>query len=86
MNGHAVESGSHLTQAGIEAAKTIAHEVTAIKELDASKVKITRATAPRDVPEVNSKEVFDMKTCTDHMVKVTWTSGCFYLHTNLQRT
>lgn len=78
MNRHAVESGSHLTQAGIEAAKTVAHEEPAIKELDASKLKVTRATTLREVPEVNSKEVFDMKTCTDHMVKVTWTSGCFY--------
>ncbi|KAE8444991.1 hypothetical protein EG329_013997 [Mollisiaceae sp. DMI_Dod_QoI] len=73
MNGHAVESGSHLTQAGIAAAKTVALEQPTIKELDASKLTITRATTPRDVPEVNSKEVFDMKTCTDHMLKVTWT-------------
>ncbi|KUJ22360.1 branched-chain amino acid aminotransferase II [Mollisia scopiformis] len=74
MNGHAVESGSHLTQAGIEAAKAVAHDEPAIKELDASKLTITRATAPRDVPAANSKEATNMKTCTDHMVKVTWTS------------
>jgi branched-chain amino acid aminotransferase len=74
MNGHAVESGSHLTQTGIESAKAIALSTPQIHELDASKLTISPATSPREVPEPNSKEVFDMKTCTDHMVKVTWTS------------
>lgn len=73
MNGHAVESGSHLTEVGMKALKATALSEPAIQELDASKLTITPATAPRKVPEVNSQEIFDMKTCTDHMVKVTWT-------------
>ncbi|KAH7417282.1 aminotransferase [Cadophora sp. MPI-SDFR-AT-0126] len=74
MNGHAVESLTHLTVSGIDAAKKTIQEEPAIKDLDASKLTVTKTSSPREIPEVNSHEVWDMKTCTDHMVMVTWTS------------
>ncbi|KAH7364316.1 aminotransferase [Rhexocercosporidium sp. MPI-PUGE-AT-0058] len=75
MNVHEVETLTHLTDTGIEAANKIVLEEPAIKELEASKLSITRTLSPREVPEVNSNEVWDMKTCTDHMVMATWTSS-----------
>ncbi|KAL2065028.1 hypothetical protein VTL71DRAFT_4168 [Oculimacula yallundae] len=75
MSGHVVESLTHLTDSGIEAANKTVQDEPALKELDASKITITRTTTPREIPEVNSNEVWDMKTCTDHMAMVTWTSS-----------
>lgn len=66
MNGHVVESLSHLTDSGVDAAKQAAEVEPAMKELDASKLTITRTTAPREIPGLNSEEVWAMKTCTDH--------------------
>ncbi|KAG4432400.1 hypothetical protein IFR05_012110 [Cadophora sp. M221] len=74
MNGHAVESLTHLTDSGIDAANKMVQDEPALKELDASKLTVTRTLSPREIPEVNSNEVWDMKTCTDHMVMATWTS------------
>ncbi|CAL3964247.1 hypothetical protein PZA11_001654 [Diplocarpon coronariae] len=74
MSGHTVESLSHLTDSGVDAAKHAAEVEPAWKELDASKLTITKTSSPKDIPEVNSQEVWDMKTCTDHMLTVTWTS------------
>jgi hypothetical protein len=65
MNGHPVESGSHLTKSGVETAKAVAQDPV-FKELNASSLTITKTTAPREPPEINSKEVWAMKTCTDH--------------------
>lgn len=66
MSDHAVESVHHLTDTGVKAAEKTARVEPAIKELDASKLTITRTTNPGTVPELNSKEVWDMKTSTDH--------------------
>ncbi|CZS94750.1 hypothetical protein WAI453_013426 [Rhynchosporium graminicola] len=74
MSGNAVESLVNLTDAGIEAANQAVRDEPAVKELDASKVTLTRTESPRKVPEANSEEVWDMKTCTDHMLMVKWTS------------
>lgn len=68
MNGHAVETVDHLTEIGVESVEAIAHDVPEIKDLDASKLTITRTTKPGKVPELDSKEVWAMKTCTDHSV------------------
>jgi hypothetical protein len=65
-NGHAVETASHLIENGVIAAKALVHEQPAIHDLDATKLKVTLTTSPRKVPEPNSAEVWDMKTCTDH--------------------
>lgn len=57
MNGHAaVQSLTHLTDSGIEAANKTVRDEPAIKELDASKVTVTKTENPREVPEVNSNE------------------------------
>lgn len=68
-----VQLSTDLLTSGINAAKAHAKEEPAIKELDASKLVITRTTTPRKVPELNSAEVWGVKACSDHMVKVTWT-------------
>jgi len=73
VNGHAVETASHLIENGVIAAKSMAQEQPAIHDLDASGLTITLTKSPGKVPESNSTEVWDMKTCTDHMVMVTWT-------------
>jgi hypothetical protein len=65
-NGHAVEIASLLIENGVTAAKTRLHEQPEIHDLDASKLKVTRTNSPRKVPEPNSAEIWDMKTCTDH--------------------
>ena len=56
MNGHAVESLTHLTDSGIDAAKKTVHDEPAMKELDASKLTIAKTSSPREIPEVNSHE------------------------------
>ena len=56
MNGHAVESLTHLTDAGIDAANKTVQDEPALKELDASKVTVTKTLSPREIPEVNSNE------------------------------
>lgn len=73
MNGHAVESMSSLRESGISDLKKTIQEDPALQDLDASKLTITHTTTPRPVPELNSKEVWSVKACTDHMVTVKWT-------------
>ncbi|KAA6410537.1 MAG: branched-chain-amino-acid aminotransferase [Lasallia pustulata] len=72
---------SDLVDSGIK--HTIAHSApsltrngapTALAELDASKLIFTPNPNPRPVPEPNSPEVMSMNTCTDHMIRCTWTS------------
>lgn len=75
MNGDAidhVQSISELTESGIKHASIEAKNIPAIHRLDASKLKITKTSNLRPVPELNSKEVWSFKACTDHMVKVAW--------------
>ena len=67
-----VQSFSELTASGIKHAEAHSHEIPAIQGLDASKLTITHTTAPRKVPELDSKEVWTFKECTDHQVMVTW--------------
>ncbi|KAL5343970.1 aminotransferase [Aspergillus crustosus] len=43
-------------------------------ELDASVVKITRTTTPREVPLLGSPEELSHSHCTDHMVTARWTA------------
>jgi branched-chain amino acid aminotransferase len=66
VNGHAVETASHLVENGIHAAKAMIQEQPAIHDLDASKLTVTLTKTPGKVPEPNSEEIWDMKTCTDH--------------------
>ncbi|KAF4630131.1 hypothetical protein G7Y89_g8011 [Cudoniella acicularis] len=73
MNGHAVESVSHLTQTGIEASKKMAESSSSMHDLDASQLTVTLTQNPREVPGLNSAEVWSVKACTDHMVTVKWT-------------
>lgn len=76
MNGHAtkpVETLSHLTNSGIKAAQTINAEEPSLRELDASNITMTLSTTLRTVPDPNSAEVWASKSCTDHMVTVTYT-------------
>jgi len=68
-----VQSATELMISGINGATAHAKQEPAILDLDASKLRITRTTTPRKVPEPNSAEVWSYKACTDHMVKVTWT-------------
>jgi branched-chain amino acid aminotransferase len=44
-----------------------------LRDLDASQLRITPTTSLRTVPEPDSAEVWGVKSCTDHMVTVTWT-------------
>ncbi|KAG0651007.1 Branched-chain-amino-acid [Hyphodiscus hymeniophilus] len=73
MNGHTVPSASSLQASGIQDAKTHLQSNPAIQDLDASKLTITRTTTLRPVPEPDSKEIWSVKACTDHMVMVKWT-------------
>lgn len=65
MNGHAVETASHLIQNGVNAAKAVAHEPE-MHDLDVSKLTVSLTKSPGKVPEPDSLEIWDMKTCTDH--------------------
>lgn len=71
-NGHVVETASHLFENGVQAAKEV-QEGPKMQDLDASKLSVTITMSPGKVPEPDSEEVHNMKTCSDHMVKVTWT-------------
>jgi branched-chain amino acid aminotransferase len=66
VNGHAVETASHLIENGVNAAKAMIQERRAIRDLDASKLTVTLTKSPGKIPEPNSVEVWDMKTATDH--------------------
>ena len=66
MGAQAVETIDHLTEVGIKLAEATLQSEPALKDLDASKLTITRTDAPRKVPEPGSAEVWNMKTCTDH--------------------
>ncbi|OJJ46667.1 hypothetical protein ASPZODRAFT_152116 [Penicilliopsis zonata CBS 506.65] len=46
-----------------------------LPELDASFIKVTRTTTPREVPLPGSPEELSHSHCTDHMVTVRWTSS-----------
>lgn len=63
MNGHAVETMSHLTDSGV---KEMAHEEDLLHDIDASKLTVTLSSTKRPVPEPNSAEVWSVKACTDH--------------------
>jgi hypothetical protein len=66
-------SMNELTQSGIERAEAHAQNAPEIKGLDASKLTIFHTTTPRKVPDLDSKEVWSFKECTDHQVMVKWT-------------
>lgn len=61
-----METIDHLTEVGVKVAETTLQEEPAIKNLDTSKLTVTRNETPKKVPEPNSDEVWNMKTCTDH--------------------
>jgi len=63
MNGHAVETMSHLTDSGV---REVAHEEESLHDIDASKLTVTLTTTERPVPAPNSAEVWGVKACTDH--------------------
>lgn len=65
INGHAVETASHLFENGVQAAKEV-QEGPKMQDLDASKLSVTITKSPGKVPEPDSREVWDMKTSTDH--------------------
>ena len=65
---------SELIQAGVTSSETSAAKEPALKNLDASLLRINRTTTPRKVPEPNSNEVWSQRSCADHMISVTWTS------------
>lgn len=65
MAGSSVETIDHLTEVGVKQAELAAQKPT-IQALDASKLTIEKTKAPRDVPELNSEEVWKMRTCSDH--------------------
>jgi branched-chain amino acid aminotransferase len=67
MNGHAVETASHLIANGINAAKAQVHEPE-MHDLDVSKLMVTLTKSPGKVPEPDSPEIWDMKTATDHSI------------------
>ncbi|KAF2759697.1 branched-chain amino acid aminotransferase [Pseudovirgaria hyperparasitica] len=72
-------STSKLTSNGV--AKNIANTAqsistaqptTPLPELDASLLQKTLTNNPRPVPELNSPEIAQSKTCTDHMITASW--------------
>ncbi|KAF2086147.1 putative branched-chain-amino-acid aminotransferase [Saccharata proteae CBS 121410] len=77
---------SGLTNAGVEAtlqttapseshnSKNNSTTASPLAELDASKLTATYTTSPRTPPAPNSPEVYAQKTCTDHMITVSWTA------------
>ncbi|TAQ84842.1 hypothetical protein B7494_g6837 [Chlorociboria aeruginascens] len=72
-NTNGVQSTSELVQSGIAAAKAHIKEEPKIQDLNASNLRITRSAVLRDVPEPNSKEVWSVNSCSDHMISVKWT-------------
>jgi branched-chain amino acid aminotransferase len=64
-NGHVVETASHLFDNGVQAAKEV-QEGPKMQDLDVSKLSVTITKSPGKVPEPDSVEMYDMKTCTDH--------------------
>jgi branched-chain amino acid aminotransferase len=64
-----VETMSHLMESHIKDSSSAPQ----LKDLDASHVTITKTSTLRPVPEPNSKEVWAVKSCTDHMISVKWT-------------
>lgn len=67
------ETVNHLTEVGVSVANA-SLEKPSIHDLDASLLKITKTEKLRPVPEPNSAEVWAVKSCTDHMVTVSWTA------------
>lgn len=63
MNGHAVETMSHLTASGVK--ENIAQEKL-LHDIDASQSEVTVSGTSRPVPEPNSAEVWGSKACSDH--------------------
>ncbi|KAF6825165.1 branched-chain amino acid cytosolic [Colletotrichum plurivorum] len=49
--------------------------VTSPSSLDASRLKLEWTKHPKPTPEPDSPEVLSMKTATDHMITVSWTSA-----------
>lgn len=45
-----------------------------LSKLDASKLIFSRNPNPKDVPELNSPEVWAQNVCSDHMITCSWTS------------
>jgi branched-chain amino acid aminotransferase len=68
-NGHAVETAAHLFENGINAAKEV-QEGSKMQDLDASKLSVTITKSPGKVPEQDSVEVHEMRTCTDHSTSI----------------
>lgn len=66
-----------LTKVGMKKTVAEALDQYRLPGLDASKLTITCTTNPGTVPAPNSPEVWAQKTCTDHMLTVSWsaTSG-----------
>jgi branched-chain amino acid aminotransferase len=65
MNGHAVETASHLIENDVRAAKEMAQH-PAVHNLDASKLTITLTKSPSEVPAPRSIAIWEMKTPTVH--------------------
>lgn len=68
-----VQTVDELTESGIRHTEDHIHDVPAVKELDASKLTIKHSKNLRDVPGLDSKEVWSFKACTDHQVMISWT-------------
>jgi len=76
MNGESIgqiQTISELTESGIKHTSIEVQKEPTICPLDASKLTVTKTSNHRPVPELDSKEVWSFKACTDHMVKVKWT-------------
>jgi hypothetical protein len=69
-SGTATPTAKSLIKAGIEH-NLASNAQTA--QLDASKLKISLTSAPRDPPAAGSEELKKMRTCTDHMLTARWT-------------
>lgn len=62
-----VPSMSELIQAGVSDLKAETKADPQLQDLDASKLRITQSTSPREVPEPNSEGVWSVKQCSDHV-------------------
>lgn len=62
-----VLSMSDLIQAGVDDLKTETKADPNLHDLDASKLRTTLSTSPREVPELNSEGVWGVKQCSDHV-------------------
>jgi hypothetical protein len=71
----------HLTSVGVSEMEKAEHTV---KDLDASKLTIELTNTPRPVPELNSKETWSCRACSDHSKSLIRSLDTGFPHSRMQ--